>query len=1112
VAFDARWSVKDVVDQKVREATTSDLDTSFFIEAGAGTGKTTILVGRVLEIIRSGRGEIGQIVCLTFTEKAAAELRDRIREELHRELASGDADQRFGRALNDLDASHVETIHAFASSILREHPLQSGIDPNFIQLDDTSSDVDFDDRWENWMWTDDPEVSGVLRRSLELGLRIQEDLRGVAKNFTAHREVEPQLAQSTQLDTEAVLNRLKTLVDDSADIAAHCTNETDGSMAKLREVASELETVLDLEDDEREGALFKVTLRPIMGGKANWTNLDARESMFLQLGAISLVLEGFKDDVRRSLTSDAARILWAFAKDTAYQRIREGLLTFDDLLIEAGRLIREETDVRQRLQRRYRFFLIDEFQDTDPIQAEMIFRLSAISPSENQAERWSDLDVVPGRLFLVGDPKQSIYRFRRADIAIYMTAKEAFSRMARQSKGARVVSLVQNFRSVPKIVDWVNSVFERTITPAEGLFGAQATYEPIHAARPEVGRGVVHLYPASPLEEERLPAIRREEARAIAKMIQALVARHEDTVERNEYGPLNVSFRDICVLVDTRTALDTYTQELTSKGIPFVTDAGNLFLRQEIRDVAALLRTLDDPSDTASLVAGLKSEAFSCSDEELLRFKVSGGFFNLFTPIIAGDPVSDALQRLRSLYAAKSRLGLAPFVDRVIRESFLVESLLLSVEERQRAANLKLIVQRARDFSENGMDSLRPFIRWLSSRQNLRPRESESQLAENDDDVVRVMTIHGAKGLEFPVVFLAKMAGGLWDEQPQYVVNRNLGLLEFRVGTKNNRFSTPGFETAWEQEKRFMEAEEDRKLYVAATRACDYLIVPMYRPDANPGKHRYLPMLPPRSAVQTQNPPPTIAGATVMMDNKIPVRAIQPQVAGVPGADLSARWIKRHQTIGALAIQGPRFVIPSELGHDLSKQPQETEPLDWDEPEFDRGLESDGQKSPGMGRGALATALHSSRFARERGVLVHEALFRIDFAHPEKAMETVRWICTQRGALNLLDEVSGHVQRVILSRGMDRVRRASRVLKEIPVATFDGATYVEGIVDLLFQEPDGWVVADYKTDALEAGRVDKLVERYRPQVEAYASALAATRISIKETALWFTQSGELVQI
>ena len=1095
------------IDQAIREAAMRDLDTSFFIEAGAGTGKTTVLVGRVIEIITSGRAEISQVVVLTFTEKAAAELRGRIRKELHDALAVGDSMGHIVRALNGLDAAHIETIHAFASSVLREHPIQSGIDPNFVQLDEVAGDVDFDDRWESWLWSEDPEVTRVLRRCIDLGLRIQEDLRGVAKNFATHREITPRLTKAPAPDPGQALTALRELREEALAFTAHCTKETDQSLTALRRFSDALEQVLTSDAGDQERLVFGLRVRVARGGQANWTDPDAREGLYRRLGMISEEIEGFKESLRRSLTGDAASVLWSFAIETSRQRIAEGFLTFDDLLIEAGRLVREEPEVRRRLQRRYRFFLIDEFQDTDPLQAAMIFHLAAVG-ADAPTDQWQELDVVPGRLFLVGDPKQSIYRFRRADIAIYATAKDAFHRMEQEQKGARVVSLVQNFRSVRPIIDWVNTVFHQTIVPVPGLYGAQPAYEPIQAARAEVGRGVVHLYPAVPIESERVNDVRAAEAQAIAEMILALVVR-SDAVARDENGPLKLSFRDVCILVETRTALDIFTSALTQHGIPFVADSGNLFERQEIRDVAAILRAVDDPSDMTSLVAALKSEAFACSDEELLRYKVSGGKFTLLATPIEHDFVSQAIQQLRRLYDAKAHLGLPAFVDRVVRESFLVEALLLDPGERQRAANLKLITQRARDFSDKGMDSLRPFIRWISSRQELRPRESESQLAETDDDVVRVLTIHGAKGLEFPVVFLAKMGGAVAEEQPQYIVSRDRGLLEFQVGRRDNRFSTPGFEAAWSQEREFQEAEEHRKLYVAATRASDYLVVPVFRSDEYPGKHRYLPMLPAPGDVRETHPRPTIAGAHVTLDRDIPSRPIAQLAPAIPGARLADQWEERRDRVHARSAQGPRFIVPSELGHDSSKQPQETEPLDWDEPEFDRDLESEAQQALGSGRGADAVAFSGSRGARERGVLVHEVLYRCDFSRPDEAGAWVTRICEQRGVLELADEVGRHVERVLASPAMERVRNARRVLKEVPVATFDGSTYLEGIVDLLFEEDDGWVLADYKTDALQPAGVDGLIERYRPQVEAYAQALETAGTRVKQVGLWLTSSGEL---
>jgi len=1103
--------MNDLVDQAVRDDATSDLATSFFIEAGAGTGKTTVLVGRVLEIIRSGSAEIGQVVILTFTEKAAAELRDRVRDELHKELAIGDPAKNAGRALNDLDGAHIETIHAFASSVLREHPVQSGIDPNFVQLDEIAGDVDFDDRWESWLWAEAPEVTRVLRRCIDLGLRIQEDLRGVAKNFATHREIVPRLTKAAAPDVEATLSTLESVRDEAQDLTSYCTKESDRSLTVLMRFSQALDEVRASEPEDREAALFRLALKPRTGGQANWTNPAAREGVASRLEQLRDEIEQYRELLRRSLTGEAAGVLWDFAKDTSAQRLSEGLLTFDDLLIEAGRLVREEAEVRRRLQRRYRFFLIDEFQDTDPIQAEMIFRLAAAGTVESQSGPWSELDIVPGRLFLVGDPKQSIYRFRRADIAIYMTAKESLARMEREQKGARVVSLVQNFRSVPNVVEWVNAVFSQTIEPVSNLFGAQPEYEAIHAARPDVGRGVVHLYPRVPIESERIGHVRRQESLAVAKMILALVLRGGEAVEKDEIGPLRVSFRDICVLVDTRTDLETYTKAMSRVGIPWVCDSGDLFGRQEIRDIAALLRALDDPSDMTSLVAGLKSESFSCSDEELLRYKVRGGSFTLFAAPIEGDPVSSALTKLRELYDAKSHLAMPAFVDRVIRESFLVEALLLSAEEQQRAANLKLISQRARDFFDKGMDSLRPFIRWVSSRQYQRLRESESQMAENEDNVVRVMTIHGAKGLEFPVVFLAKMAGGVWEEQPQYIVNQDQGLLEFRVGKKDNRFATPGFDAAWDKERQFQEAEEHRKLYVAATRACDYLIVPMFRPDGSMGNFLHLPMLPTPEVARQQTPPPSFGGAQVLIDDAIPLRSVARLPPPTPAPDLSVRWEARRDRLIERSSEGARFIVPSELGHDVSKQPRETEPLDWDEPEFDLDLQSETQGALGSGRGAEAVTFSASRGARERGILVHEVLYRCDFSRPDTASEWVIRICEERGVPELADEVGAHVQRLFASSTMGRVQRARCVLKEVPVGMYDGNEYLEGIVDLLFEEEDGWVLADYKTDFLPEAGPTNLVERYRPQMEAYAQVLARVGTPVKESGLWFSSSGDLVR-
>jgi ATP-dependent helicase/nuclease subunit A len=336
-----------------------------------------------------------------------------------------------------------------------------------------------------------------------------------------------------------------------------------------------------------------------------------------------------------------------------------------------------------------------------------------------------------------------------------------------------------------------------------------------------------------------------------------------------------IRFRDICILVETRTKVEIYTDALIARRVPFTLDGGReFFQRQEIRDIAAILRALDDPSDEVSLVAALKSEAFACSDVELLAYKLRGGRFSILAPQIDSDPVSDALLRLRALFEEKAHHGLPAFVDRVVRESFLADARLLNPAQRQRAANLKLVVQRAADFAANEIDSLRPFIRWVSERQQEGAQEMESQVSESDDDVVRISTIHGAKGLEFPVVILAKLAGGDAPDRDRTVVDREANRLEFQVGSKDAQFASPGFPDAWKKEAVYAEAETRRLLYVAATRAKDFLVLPLYRSDSYPGRHEYLRSVPARAAVVTEGDRPTFAGARVLIDDEIPGRLV----------------------------------------------------------------------------------------------------------------------------------------------------------------------------------------------------------------------------------------------
>ena len=852
----SRSASPEPIDQEIRSASTSDLGTCFFLEAGAGTGKTRILVERVLEIIRRGVAEIHQVVVITFTEKAAGELRARVRDRLHERLESAAEPERsrYRAALHGLVSAHIETVHAFASSLLREFPLEAGINPGFQQLDEVASRVDFQEQWDDWIWNVAGRHLTAVESCVRLGMSL-DTVHEVAGILDRHRELQLSSGPSRRPSVEQFLQRMRDLRVAGDQLAAACSSDADRCLRSFHELRRQLVAVEQLAGTAPSGrrmvlaeaALHGVAFRPQPGNRRNWRSAHALERMRELQGDAREQLARFRTGLNDDALHRLSVALSAFVKNAAGERRRAGKLNFDDLLIEARALVARNEAVRAVLRDRFRFLLVDEFQDTDPLQAEMVFLLAADAPATATGSApgsWHEVTLRPGKLFIVGDPKQSIYRFRRADIDTYLRAKEVF---LRQPAGrARIATVSQNFRSVPQITDWVNTTFAAVLRPNPQFPGAQPEYRPIHAYRDAADEPRVALmYPATDLHETRLDELRQVEAAAVARLIADLIGNPRRQIGATEGGTRGIALRDICILVETRTAVDLYTGELARRGVPYIVDGGrDFFQHQEINDLAAILRAVDDPSDQVSLVAALKSAAFCCSDVDLLQHSLAHGRFSLLVREFPDTPVGTALKELACLYRAKSELTLPFLVDRAIRANFLAEPLLITSRERQRAANLRAIVDRAAEFAVNESDALRPFVRWLTSRQGESGGERDLHLAETDDDLVRVMTVHGAKGLEFPVVILAKLSAGVNHGAARSVVDRARGMIEFTVGKRDNRFSTPGFAAAAARETAYGHAEQARLLYVAATRARDLLVVSAFRSEERPGMFAHLPDLP----------------------------------------------------------------------------------------------------------------------------------------------------------------------------------------------------------------------------------------------------------------------------
>jgi ATP-dependent helicase/nuclease subunit A len=462
-------------DDLARQTLLTDFESTLFVDAGAGTGKTTAIVGRITELVATRRMEMAQLVAITFTEAAAAELRTRVREALQEaalDPTRNEAERRrCVRASASIGDASIDTIHAFAGNLLRTYPLHAGLPPDFRTLDEIEAQLDFEERFRSWFdgVADDAVHRDAVRTALlmELGPdRMQTLAQALHENYdlvstTSSWECPPArdpIGAAHALAADIGEAQLLLAYAPTGHQAIRIVEGLSFARERLAEASSPDQALLALESIE------KITVK---GKQEGWGAVDG-VSAFKKPKEI---LRGVEDDAQEALQSRRSTLFCSllvamrdFVLAYAAERKRLGVATFQDLLVWARDLLRDSDEVRARVQSRWTRIFIDEFQDTDPLQAEIAFYLCA-QPGVPLPGDWRDVSLQPGKLCLVGDPKQSIYRFRRADIALYHAIREQV---------AQPLALSRNFRSVPAVLDFVNRHFERTMT---FLAGAQPHYQ-----------------------------------------------------------------------------------------------------------------------------------------------------------------------------------------------------------------------------------------------------------------------------------------------------------------------------------------------------------------------------------------------------------------------------------------------------------------------------------------------------------------------------------------------------------------------------------------------------------------------------------------------------------
>ena len=1110
-------------DQVARDRIEREFDRNFLVEAGAGSGKTRSLARRMAAGIAAGAYEIEHMAAVTFTRKAAAELRGRFQEALEDRLRGcPDRDDRpthvplpeerarLEEALRQIERLFAGTIHAFCAHLLRERPVEARIAPGFVELDEIDDARRRRQAWRDFFARERATGSPRLAEFQRAGLRPS-DLDGAFAVVCQNEDVDFPAGEAEMPDAERgwkaleqFWRALEPLVPSSPAPGYKCKAlpvalEFGGRFAYARRWKRQPATLADLLGDWKR---VTVTM--------TWWGHTGRQAKELHERFKADVAEPFVEAWRRYVYRVALGMLLAARDFYASERRRRNVVNYVDLLLVTAQLLRQNSGVRQALQQKYRWFFIDEFQDTDPIQAEIFLRLTR--------SRWPAAGgLTPGSLFVVGDPKQSIYRFRRADIDIYNRVRDLIV-----SSGGEVLHLTANWRSLPGVCTLANTVFP-------GLFPAEPTrespaFEPLVPRREESdgpdGRRIARLVAPADMSKTDVAVW---EADAIARYVRAEVARGA-----RRYG-------SFLVLTRFRGRLAHYADAFDRHQIPVeVSGAGRFGGSEQVAALASLLASLADPLDRAALVGVLRGPLFGISDQGLFRFRVAGGRFELAAPLQGDDgdrlaevereperaaslaayldkrygPVVSALVRLRAWRRLARRLPLGAAVERMLEETGWLALAAASPGGGQ-AGDLLQAVDVVRQVAERG-GGLVEAAEALTEGEDVSAELEALPLEPGKRDVVRLMNLHKAKGLEADVVFLADPANAkgfptdvridrsqVADEGTVPFSDLPAGYLEIARKREGQYGRTVlGQPADWDShkavEESYRKAELHRLLYVAATRARDLLVV---------GQWAHL-----NSRGESQNE------AWGDFDNflqGVPELEVPPEEGMVPFSahthDVAARAAAaaaRAARHASARIESWR--VASVTGEHAPIRTRASRIRDvMDEEEVPGSVsEAAGQTFRSATSNPLATDTSTDHVdaGAAWGTLIHgllEHAMRHRGAPRDDLARLARWLTVEHEDLRPAIPTALDTVEAVMSSEIWREAQASGDLHvEVPFAvlleTWAGpengrGVVLRGVIDLVYRAADGWRIVDYKTDRVEGG-IAELLERHGLQLGSYVNA------------------------
>ncbi|NLD98102.1 MAG: UvrD-helicase domain-containing protein [Synergistaceae bacterium] len=1070
-----------LADAGARKRIEEDLDCNFVVEAAAGTGKTTSLVGRMLSLVRSGV-PLGNIAAVTFTRKAAARLSEALQIRLE-QAAAQESDKKAKKlllqALDTREQAFIGTIHSFCARMLRERPVEAGVTPDFMELDETDAAVMRDRFWRQYadeLPKKNPQAWSSLKK---IGLDI-DSLRPLFGNQTANPDVDVVVDSSLQPpDVQSVSANVFSFLDRMQNSRKHAeTAAGNGDKAAVM-----ILFLLDRRAHLNQAALPDVIdfLSRFPGASTitlkNWPDRDAAKGVKQSMVSLKQSID--------ALLTEWAGYCYSFAVDVTgpavplygeYRR-SEGVLDFGDLLLKTRTMLRDNPAVRRYFSARYARLLVDEFQDTDPIQAEIMFLLAGEESSQTD---WRSLTPRKGSLFIVGDPKQSIYRFRRADIGTYNFVRDRIL-----ATGGELLTLQTNFRSEPAVCEWVNGVFA-------GKFPDDSTPEQARRvdlfAGKQCGDGPCGVFFLDhPVEGRAVhEEVQKRDAEAIAEWIGNAV--------NNGFcldgKPL--AWEDYLVLTPFKKETSLYADALEVRGIPCnVTGGEGIGNSEELVFLLPFLRAVSDRGNSGALLAWLRGPLCGIDDETLYRYVKERKWLSFGKDDLPDGTDPKLVRAERLLDESRRLVAVSSPGAALARIADLLGLFLLAGSGKageRRVGALAKILHLAREKDSEGA-SFRDIVHWLENGPG-----QEQGLPLRSGGAVRVMNVHQAKGLEAPVVFLANPVAPKNNAAYSHISRDGespQGYFLVASGQYNGTklLRPPHWEEKSKLEERFLEAERDRLQYVAATRAEKLLVV--------------------SAMTKKSGRESSWNGLEPFLKHELSELVIHPACVNEP-ARLEQLFLFGDES-------DPLFLEDVSRLRDAGRERAErVKAL------FGEGFEPLSVTALTHRVGGAFPYGEEEGDGMPWGTVLHRLLEMLA-ADPELDIP----VTAGRVGINEgLD--SGQIARMtVLVEGIresafwNRITASERRLAEVPflvrtVADSEkekkgaGATeslLLSGTVDLAILEGDSWTLIDYKTNSARNDAV-KLAAYYSPQLSRYVRHWK--ELTKQETAglLWFVETGE----